>query len=61
MKMVSSTRTSRQMQLSILARTGGALLDLNGNVIGINAAKNASTEVEGMGFAIQFQKPRNFK
>ena len=32
--------------------SGGALLDLNGNVIGINAAKNASTEVEGMGFAI---------
>ena len=30
--------------------SGGALL--NGNVIGINAAKNASTEVEGMGFAI---------
>lgn len=32
--------------------SGGALLDLNGNVIGINAAKTASTEVEGMGFAI---------
>ena len=40
--------------------SGGALLDLNGNVIGINAAKNASTEVEGMGFAIPFQKPRKF-
>ena len=34
----------------------GALLDLNGNVIGINAAKNASTEVEGMGFAIPISK-----
>ena len=36
--------------------SGGALLDLNGNVIGINSAKNASTEVEGMGFAIPISK-----
>lgn len=36
--------------------SGCALLDLNGNVIGINAAKNASTEVEGMGFAIPISK-----
>lgn len=36
--------------------SGGDLLDLNGNVIGINAAKNASTEVEGMGFAIPISK-----
>ena len=36
--------------------SGGALLDSNGNVIGINAAKNASTEVEGMGFAIPISK-----
>lgn len=36
--------------------SGGALLDLNGNVIGINAAKNASTEVEGMGFSIPISK-----
>ena len=36
--------------------SGGALLDLNGNVIGINVAKNASTEVEGMGFAIPISK-----
>lgn len=36
--------------------SGGALLDLNGNVIGINAAKNASTEVEGMGFATPISK-----
>lgn len=36
--------------------SGGALLDLNGNVIGINDAKNASTEVEGMGFAIPISK-----
>lgn len=32
--------------------SGGALIDLQGNVIGINAAKTASTEVEGMCFAI---------
>lgn len=36
--------------------SGGALLDINGNVIGINAAKTASTEVEGMGFAIPISK-----
>ena len=36
--------------------SGGALLDLNGNVIGINAAKNASIEVEVMGFAIPISK-----
>ncbi len=32
--------------------SGGALLNINGEVIGINSAKFASTEVEGMGFAI---------
>lgn len=32
--------------------SGGALLDMNGNVIGINEAKLASTEVEGVGYAI---------
>ena len=36
--------------------SGGALLDMNGNVIGINAAKTASTEVEGIGFAIPISK-----
>lgn len=36
--------------------SGGALLDMNGNVIGINAAKTASTEVEGMGYAIPISK-----
>ena len=36
--------------------SGGALIDLAGNVIGINAAKTASTEVEGMGFAIPISK-----
>lgn len=32
--------------------SGGALLDSNGNVIGINSSKFSSTSVEGMGFAI---------
>lgn len=32
--------------------SGGALLNMNGEVIGINSAKFASTEVEGMGYAI---------
>ena len=32
--------------------SGGALLDMNGNLIGINSAKIATTGVEGMGYAI---------
>ena len=32
--------------------SGGALLNADGEVIGINSAKLATTEVEGMGFAI---------
>lgn len=32
--------------------SGGALFDLNGNVIGINVIKISSVEIEGMGFAI---------
>ena len=32
--------------------SGGALLNYDGEVIGINSAKLATTEVEGMGFAI---------
>ena len=32
--------------------SGGALLNLEGEVVGINSAKLASTEVEGMGYAI---------
>ncbi len=32
--------------------SGGALLNIKGQVIGINSAKYASTEVEGMGYAI---------
>ncbi len=32
--------------------SGGALLNIKGEVVGINSSKYASTEVEGMGFAI---------
>ena len=32
--------------------SGGALLDMSGNLIGINSAKIATTGVEGMGYAI---------
>ena len=32
--------------------SGGALLNMQGELIGINSAKAAATEVEGMGYAI---------
>ncbi|MGN0399761.1 MAG: S1C family serine protease [Blautia sp.] len=36
--------------------SGGALLNMNGELIGINSAKIASGEVEGVGFAIPISK-----
>jgi len=36
--------------------SGGALLNMNCEVIGINSAKFSSTEVEGMGYAIDVNK-----
>ena len=36
----------------IPANSGGALLNMNGEVVGINTAKASATEVEGMGYAI---------
>lgn len=36
--------------------SGGALLNMNGEVVGINSAKLASTEVEGMGYAIPISR-----
>ena len=36
--------------------SGGALLNLNGEVIGINTVKYASSEVEGMGYAIPISR-----
>ena len=36
--------------------SGGALVNMSGEVIGINSAKLASTEVEGMGYAIPISR-----
>lgn len=36
--------------------SGGALFNMKGEVIGINSAKYASNQVEGMGFAIPMAK-----
>lgn len=36
--------------------SGGALLNMNGEVIGINSSKIASSDVEGMGFAIPISR-----
>ncbi len=38
--------------------SGGPLLDISGNVIGINQSKIASTGVEGLGFAIPSEQAR---
>ena len=46
-------RTLLQVDAAINpGNSGGALLNMKGEVIGINSAKLASTEVEGMGYAI---------
>ena len=48
-----TSRTLLQTDAAINpGNSGGALLNMNGEVIGINSAKLASTEVEGMGYAI---------
>ena len=39
--------------------SGGALLNMKGEVVGINSAKLASTEVEGMGYAIAISDVEN--
>lgn len=39
--------------------SGGALVNMKGEVIGINSAKLASTEVEGMGYAIPITRVSN--
>lgn len=36
--------------------SGGALLNMNGELVGINSAKLASTDVEGMGYAIPISR-----
>ena len=52
---ISSTVTRNLLQTDAAinpGNSGGALLNMKGEVIGINSAKLASTEVEGMGYAI---------
>lgn len=49
----SSTMTLLQTDAAINpGNSGGPLMNLNGEVVGINSVKYASSEVEGMGFAI---------
>ena len=60
----SSTDTTGKTYLQTDAainpgNSGGALLNMNGEVIGINSAKLASTEVEGMGYAIPVSRVSN--
>lgn len=52
---VSDTQTMVLLQTDAAinpGNSGGALLNINGEVIGINSAKTAANEVEGMGYAI---------
>ncbi len=52
-EMEDNTMTLIQTDAAINpGNSGGALLNIKGEVVGINSAKFASTEVEGMGFAI---------
>ena len=53
----SSSATYIQTDAAINpGNSGGALLNMNGELIGINTAKIASSDVEGMGYAIPISR-----
>lgn len=53
-------RTLLQVDAAINpGNSGGALLNMNGEVIGINAAKYADTEVEGIGYAVPISQAKD--
>ena len=56
----NTTATLMQTDAAINpGNSGGALFNMKGEVIGINSAKYASDEVEGMGFAIPMAKAQS--